>query len=121
MAELSLRFQCSWRTARKLEPSTATAPKFIETVPKPGYRFIAPVETDVDEPALSASIAGSLATDTKITQIPPAVTAVPLLKWHRNALVVAVVGLASLLTFLSVNHGADPKLNGETRIRFGET
>lgn len=37
------------RTLRRLLGDDASAPRFIETVPKHGYRFIAPVETVGDE------------------------------------------------------------------------
>src|SRR6187549_186791 len=45
------------RTLRRQLGDDATHPRFIETVPKHGYRFIAPVTRVGDEPAPVASAA----------------------------------------------------------------
>jgi DNA-binding winged helix-turn-helix (wHTH) protein len=42
------------RTLRRQLGDDAARPRFIETVPKHGYRFIAPVEAVDDEPGLAA-------------------------------------------------------------------
>ena len=46
------------RTLRSRLGDDAASPRFIETVPKHGYRFIAPVEVDSDAPATSAAAGG---------------------------------------------------------------
>lgn len=42
------------RTLRRLLGDDAARPRFIETVPKHGYRFVAPVTVDAEEPAPAA-------------------------------------------------------------------
>jgi DNA-binding winged helix-turn-helix (wHTH) protein len=50
------------KTLRRQLGDDASRPRFIETVPKHGYRFIAPVEPLADEPEASLATTGAAAT-----------------------------------------------------------
>ncbi len=112
--ENNLAFNIS--VLRKVLGENATAPKFIETVPKRGYRFMAPVEEDFGEPALAVDVGDTLTTKGEITEVPAAVRRVPPPKWNRKALAAAAIGLALLVTLVSVRYADHPKLNGEDTI-----
>jgi DNA-binding winged helix-turn-helix (wHTH) protein/tetratricopeptide (TPR) repeat protein len=101
---------------RKVLGENAATPKFIETVPKRGYRFVAPVEEAFCEPALVPHAGDSLPTNDEITHITAAVPSVPSLKWSRKLLAAGVIGVASLVTLVSVRYANHPKLNGEDTI-----
>lgn len=79
------------------------APRFIETLPRRGYRFIAPVERSVDSPALSA-----------LGEVPgpglasPAVEPARARSPRRSVGLVATVGAAVVAALAFASHTATP-------------
>ena len=99
--ENNLAFNIS--VLRKVLGENAAAPRFIETVPKRGYRFIAPVEEESCDPALAG--------------LPDTVPSVPPLKRRSwRVLAGAAIGITSLVALVSVRYADHPRLNGEDTI-----
>jgi DNA-binding winged helix-turn-helix (wHTH) protein len=94
------------RTLRRQLGDDAGRPRFIETVPKHGYRFIAPVETDDGEaPAPAPAPATAPA--------PPEAVSAPAWSWPRFGLLggagMAGGGVAGALIGLFYGFGAAPE------------
>src|SRR5262245_15592548 len=75
---------------------SATEPRFIETLPRRGYRFITPVRGAGDV-AVAANGARGAATVPTVPQIPPAKNMPPVVVISVIAVVVALIAVASML------------------------
>jgi eukaryotic-like serine/threonine-protein kinase len=108
--ENNLAFNIS--VLRKVLGENAATPKFIETVPKRGYRFIAPVEEELREPTPLENAGGGFA-----AEAPATVESVhPPKRRGWKTFAAAAIGVASLVTLVSVRYANHPKLNGEDTI-----
>ncbi len=101
--ENSLAFNIS--VLRKVLGENAMAPKFIETVPKRGYRFVAVVEEE------------SPAIEDAVVEAPATVEGVhPPKRRLSKSIAVAAIGITSLVALVSVRNADHPKLNSEDTI-----
>jgi len=85
-------------------------PRFIETIPRRGYRFIAPVERSAEQRSVTQPITDSLGTDS-LAYPQPAVTATKRPKWRVAPAVImalVVVGAASFGVY-SLLHRPAPR------------
>ena len=85
------------RKIRRALDDSATEPRFVETLPRRGYRFVAPVEL----PAALTSSNGS--EQLGWTEAPPVPAPEPVPRWKQAAPYVAVA-LASVATGLLLHH-----------------
>lgn len=101
--ENSLAFNIS--VLRKVLGENAMAPKFIETVPKRGYRFVAVVEEE------------SPAIEDAVVEAPATVEGVhPPKRRLSKSIAAAAIGITSLVALVSVRNADHPKLNSEDTI-----
>jgi eukaryotic-like serine/threonine-protein kinase len=113
--ENNLAFNIS--VLRKVLGENAAEPKFIETVPKRGYRFIAPVDDESCESRPVANLVDDLATRSAQPEAPGSVETAGRPKGRSWKSLVAVAIMAtSLVVLLAVPHGKPPKLNGEDKL-----
>src|SRR3954447_5616014 len=113
--ENSLAFNIS--VLRKALGENAATPRYIETVPKRGYRFIGLVEEDSGEPTSEAKVVDDLARGNDVAETPSAVQDVDPRKgrsWKWFA--AATLGITSLVAVTAVRYANHPKLNGEDTI-----
>ena len=94
------------RKVRNALDDSATNPRFVETLPRRGYRFIAPVEDTGIERALERASASHEQLEKSPSQKGPARYA-----WASAALAVAVIVGAFLLYHLSDSRGDLPDLS----------
>jgi Tol biopolymer transport system component/DNA-binding winged helix-turn-helix (wHTH) protein len=74
---------------------SADSPRFIETVPRRGYRFIAAVEGGAD------TLAGEAGGRTGVTQSPPATQSTPLRERLGRSTAIAVAGLIFMVAMVA--------------------
>ena len=96
---------------------TADNPRFIETLPRRGYRFIAPIEP-LEKPAnveAAAGLAAPLPAPEPVhAEAPPAATAFPALRRTRAAIASGVVILlTAAVTIWSTRSGSPPAPRGK--------
>jgi Tol biopolymer transport system component/DNA-binding winged helix-turn-helix (wHTH) protein len=97
---------------RRVLEDDARAPKFIQTIPKTGYRLIAPVEYQVAAPAVAPS-SPSVATPAVIvasspirTKSPASSPPYPASSRQRFWLIIALVGVSLVSVFLLLRPGS---------------
>ena len=132
--ENNLAFNIS--VLRKVLGENAAAPKFIETVPKRGYRFIAEVEEDSSaernpELPTKKEISAPRGAEfilrrgsTRLLRISPHDTEIPkanaqagnAIAKRWKSLTAIALGIASLLALAALHYANHPKLNGEDTI-----
>jgi DNA-binding winged helix-turn-helix (wHTH) protein/Tfp pilus assembly protein PilF len=113
--ENNLAFNIS--VLRKVLGESAATPKFIETVPKRGYRFIAPVEEESCEPAPPANVIDAVAAGSGIAEAPATVQSDYRAKRRSwKSFIAVALGVTSLVVLFAVREANHPKLNGEDKI-----
>src|SRR4051812_43568782 len=112
--ENNLAFNVS--VVRKVLGENAAEPKFIETVPKRGYRFIAPVEQESPEAIRAAS--ENLGGREEVVESPATLASVHSERppWSRKLLTAAALGGTALVALVALLHASHPKLSGEDTI-----
>src|SRR5205807_577006 len=113
--ENSLAFNIS--VLRKALGENAATPRYIETVPKRGYRFIGLVEEDSGEPTSEAKVVHDLARGNDVAETPSAVQDFDPPKARSwKWLAAATLGITSLVAVAALRYANHPKLNGEDTI-----
>lgn len=122
--ENNLAFNIS--VLRKVLGENAATPKFIETVPKRGYRFIAAVEEELGEAPVeddssgltpAATIVNGLATEDGVAEASTTVQRDDPPRPRRwKAFTATALGITSLVALAAVRYANHPKLNGEDTI-----
>ena len=113
LVEYDQRLNAAVNRLREALSDSAEAPRFIETLPKRGYRFIAAIDLPAPSPPVTP-VTPALSGSTGLTDELPMQSRPP--RSRRKVLFAAAIGLSAILIAVAISMLADRSL---TRLPFG--